>query len=184
MRTEGRTDGRPNGQQDEANNRLFAILRPRTRICYFSGGNVRHREIGTNPWSCAFTKDTFIKAECNFFATSYVKWPCDDLRATVRTVAARWSLQHPMQGQILTSKDFYHLEKMNYDGFSIAIKWHLIVVWIKIRHYGHKIEREHSDRSCLRMCYFIAGLWRKTQKCLLLLLRFLKREKWNEYKQW
>ena len=177
----GQTDGRQNGQHNEANSRFFAILRRRTSMWYLRGGNVRHAEIGTTPWSCPFTNDILINAEC-IFMTSYVKWPCDGFRATVRIVMAkwslqhpmaRWSLQHPMQDQILTSKGFYQLEKRDYDEFCIAVQWHLIVGWIKWRHYICQIEWEHGSRFCLRTCFFIVGLWRKTQKCFLLLLRFL-----------
>ena len=53
-------------------------------------------------------EDFGLKAEWNFFATSRGKNACDGIGGTLKRSTARASLQRPLNGQILTSMDFYH----------------------------------------------------------------------------
>ena len=56
---------------------------------------------------CHHYTDYGIRAEWNFFATSHGKSPCDGIGGTVKRLAARASLQWPIDNQILTPLNLY-----------------------------------------------------------------------------
>jgi hypothetical protein len=60
--------------------------------------------------------DFGIAAEWHLFATSHGKSPCDAVGGTTKRQAARSSLQHSYDKQILTSKDFYEFAQENIHG--------------------------------------------------------------------
>lgn len=52
-------------------------------------------------------EDFGINAEWHFFATAHGKGPCDGVGGTVKRMAARASLQLPIDAQITTSQGLY-----------------------------------------------------------------------------
>ncbi len=88
-------------------------------IYYFSDGaaaQYKNYKNFLNP--CSHDDDFGVKAECNFFATSHGKSPCDGIGGTVKRLAARSSLQHPTTGQILTPDDLYSFCRDNITGIT------------------------------------------------------------------
>jgi hypothetical protein len=64
---------------------------------------------------CHHEEDFEITAEWNFFGTSHGKSPCDGIRGTRKRLAARASLQHPYENQILTPKNLFNFCNDNTD---------------------------------------------------------------------
>ena len=62
--------------------------------------------------------DYGISAGWNFFATSHGKSPCDGVGGTVKRLAARASLQRPINNQILTSLNLYYFCKESVSGIT------------------------------------------------------------------
>src|SRR5215469_12071295 len=51
-----------------------------------------------------------------FFGTSHEKSPCDGIGGTTKQLAARTSLQHPYENQILTPEDLFNFCNANING--------------------------------------------------------------------
>ena len=56
---------------------------------------------------CHHNKDFGMPAEWHFFATSHGKGPCDGVGGTVKRLAARASLQRPINNQITTPRQLF-----------------------------------------------------------------------------
>lgn len=64
-------------------------------------------------------RDFGIPAEWHFCATAHGKGPCDGLGGTVKRLAARASLQLPMDQQITTPKELFQWADLNIPGTAI-----------------------------------------------------------------
>lgn len=77
-------------------------------IYYFSDGAPQQFKNFKNFVNLYYHKDDFgIRAEWHFFATAHGKGPCDGIGGTVKRMAARASLQLPVDQQITTSYELY-----------------------------------------------------------------------------
>lgn len=86
-------------------------------IHYFSDGAASQYKNYKNFANLRHHKQDFgLNAEWNFFATSHGKNPCDGIGGTVKRLAARASLQRPLEGQILTSQQFFKFCEDNIKG--------------------------------------------------------------------
>ena len=66
-----------------------------------------------------------IDAEWHFFfATSHGKWPCDGIGGTVKTLAAKDSLQRPYCEQIMTPRQLFQFAEDNISGISFFLLHH------------------------------------------------------------
>lgn len=96
---------------------LKAKLTEIVHIHYFSDGSAAQYKNFKNFLNlCCHKKDFGIKAEWNFFGTSHGKSPCDGIGGTVKRLAARASLQRPIENQILTPSDLYGFCTQNISG--------------------------------------------------------------------
>lgn len=78
------------------------------KIIYFSDGcaaQYKNRKNFVN--LCHHEQDFGMPAEWHFFATSHGKGPCDGVGGTVKRLAARASLQRPVDNQILTPRHLF-----------------------------------------------------------------------------
>ena len=88
-------------------------------IHYFSDGSAAQYKNFKNFMNlCHHYTDYGIRAEWNFFATSHGKSPCDGIGGTVKRLAARASLQRPIDNQILTPLNLYDFCKESITGIS------------------------------------------------------------------
>lgn len=79
-----------------------------TKIIYFSDGAASQYKNKSNFSNLRHHKEDFgLEAEWNFFATSHGKSTCDGIGGTVKRLAARASLQQPVDNQILTPHQLY-----------------------------------------------------------------------------
>ena len=85
---------------------LVKLLKQRllniTKISYVSdgcGGQYKNFQNFLN--LCSHKEDFSIEAEWIFFATSHGKSPCDGIGGAVKRHAVKWSLQRPLNNQIL-----------------------------------------------------------------------------------
>lgn len=87
------------------------IYKP-TKVIYFSDGcaaQYKNRKNFINV--CHHIDDFGMPAEWNFFATSHGKGPCDGVGGTVKRLAARASLQRPLNNQIMTPQQLFEFAK-------------------------------------------------------------------------
>ena len=87
------------------------ITKPK-RIFYFSDGcaaQYKNRKNFVN--LCHHEQDFGMPAEWHFFATSHGKGPCDGVGGSVKRLAARASLQTPLDNQIITPRQLFEFAK-------------------------------------------------------------------------
>lgn len=91
--------------------RLIAYLKTeieKIKIYYFSdGSDAQYKNFKNFINLCLHEEDFGIMAEWNFFGTSLGKSPCDGIGGTAKRLAARASLQSPLDNQILTPYDLF-----------------------------------------------------------------------------
>lgn len=81
-------------------------------IHYFSDGSVaQYKNYKNFANLCCHLDDYGITADWNFFATSHGKSACDGIGGTIKRLAQRESLQHPVDGHILTVHDLFKFSK-------------------------------------------------------------------------
>ena len=100
---------------------LIAFLKKQcstiTKIIYFSDGAASQYKNRKNFLNlCNHQADFGIEAEWHFSATSHGKSACDGLGGTVKRLAARASLQHPYEHQIITPFQLYQWAMENVPG--------------------------------------------------------------------
>jgi hypothetical protein len=79
-----------------------------SKVFYFSDGCAgQYKNLKNFSNLCHHKEDHGMDAEWNFFATSHGKSACDGIGGTVKRLAARASLQRPLDHQILTPHDLY-----------------------------------------------------------------------------
>ena len=79
-----------------------------TKIIYFSDGAASQYKNHKNFLNlCNHQADFGIEAEWLFSTTSHGKSACDELGGTVKCLAARASLQHPYEHQVMTPSQLY-----------------------------------------------------------------------------
>ena len=84
-----------------------------TNIIYFSDGcaaQYKNRKNFVN--LCHHNEDFGMPAEWHFFATSHGKGPCDGVGGTVKRLAARASLQRPVNNQITTPRQLFEFAEL------------------------------------------------------------------------
>lgn len=87
----------------------FTIIK---KILFFSDGAGSQYKSKYNIYNlCPFNKLYGCMAQWHFFATSYDKGPCDGIGGTLKKLAAKASLQKPLNNKILTAKDIYDWAK-------------------------------------------------------------------------
>ncbi len=78
-------------------------IMPFIKVIYFSDGAASQYKNRKNFINLANHEADFgMPADWHFFATSHGKGPCDEVRGTVKRLAARASLQRPYENQIQT----------------------------------------------------------------------------------
>ena len=83
------------------------------KVFYFSDGASAQYKNKKNFVNLAFhSKDFKMEAEWHFFATAHGKGPCDGLGGTVKRLAARASLQRPLDDQIQTPLQLFEWAKV------------------------------------------------------------------------
>lgn len=82
---------------------LKSIITEIKHINYFSDGSAaQYKNFKNFVNLCHHSNDFHISAEWSFFGTSHGKSPCDGIGGTAKRLAARASLQRPIENQILT----------------------------------------------------------------------------------
>ena len=108
-----------------------------SHIYYFSDGAASQYKNYKNFLNLCFHKGDFngISAEWNFFGTSHGKSPCDGVGGTAKRLAARASLQRPVNQQIMTPKDLYQFCRTEIKGITfIAVT-------------SNEIEKERAEQE-------------------------------------
>jgi hypothetical protein len=86
-------------------------------IHYFSDGSAaQYKNFKSFVNLCHHRNDFGISAEWNFLGTSHGKSPCDGIGGTAKRLAARASLQRPIENQILTPNDLFKFGNENLSG--------------------------------------------------------------------
>jgi len=94
--------------QSKVIDRLKSKIPGLAKIFYFSDGCAgQYKNFKNFANLCYHKEDHDLNAEWNFFATSHGKSACDGIGGTVKRLAARASLQRPLNNQILTPNDLY-----------------------------------------------------------------------------
>lgn len=89
------------------------------KIIYFSDGSAAQYKNKKNFINlCHHKQDFGIAAEWHFSATAHGKGPCDGVGGTVKRLAAKASLQRPLENQILTPCELYEWSVKNITGIS------------------------------------------------------------------
>ena len=79
------------------------------KVIYFSDGCAGQYKNRYNFINLLHHEEDFeLQAEWNFFATSHGKNACDGIGGTLKRSAAKTSLQHPLENQILIPLDFFN----------------------------------------------------------------------------
>lgn len=88
---------------------LNGLINEIRHIHYFSDGSAAQYKNYKNFINlCHHQADFNISAEWNFFGTSHGKSPCDGIGGTAKRLAARASLQRPVENQILNPFDLFN----------------------------------------------------------------------------
>ena len=95
------------------------VSRDIIKIHYFSDGcAAQYKNCKHFCNLCLHSNDFSVSCTWSFFATSHGKSPCDGLGGTIKRLAARASLQRPIDNQILSAIEMFKFCEKEIDGIT------------------------------------------------------------------